>query len=102
MPWCENAACSKKGLKKEDVEFDDERELVLCKECYDKRSEPGLIIAKGNQKVDMSQWPLSYGVHFTSEEGFKAEVKFGDLGLSFHAPPEEIQKIFGSDDGHNE
>jgi hypothetical protein len=92
MPWCENSACGKTGLKPEEVEFDDDNKRILCKECFKNRV---TIIVRGReQPVSGDEWPFSYELHVTSSAGIQAKVGVGDLSIMFGAPISEIKKMF--------
>lgn len=97
MPWCENQHCRKSGLKKDDVEFDDDLHMVLCTGCYALRH-PGWVPpveGKPVLPVPPGDALLRYEVHFTSERGLAARVGYGDLSFSFMAPMSEIQRYLG-------
>jgi len=93
MPWCENEECKKTGLKKEEVEFDDENKQVLCKECYEKRK--GMVVLEPKLVPQDPGWPFSYGFEFTNQGGVEVHVKVGELALSLHASPQELKRLFG-------
>jgi hypothetical protein len=90
MPWCENKECGKTGLKRDEVEFDEENQKVLCKECYEKRQ----ILVPAEEPGTAASWPVTYGIQFTNDGGVRAHVKMGLIGLEFKAPPEELKRFF--------
>lgn len=96
MAWCDNRNCGKTNLLKTDVEFDEELKMVLCHGCYCLRH-PGWVpptdtmplpVAAGDPK-------LRYELRFTNEMGFAARIGFGDLVVSFHAPMQDIRRLWG-------
>ena len=97
MAWCENQNCNRVGLTKSEVEFDDERRMLLCQTCF-ASAHPGWVPPV--VVVDMRQ-PQSTGTRFDYEvklsrqEGFSAKVSYGDLRLAFHAPMGELKRYLG-------
>ena len=97
MAWCMNPRCGKKNISKNDVEFDEELQLVLCTGCYCLRH-PGWIppsqVEVMNLKAPESD-QVSYDVRLSSQEGFTARLGIGEVSLSLHATPAQIQKLLG-------
>ena len=97
MAWCQNPYCAKKGLSKNDVEFDEESDLVLCTNCYAIRH-PGWI-PDNTVRPSLSVPPLdmkkvAFEAHFTTERGFAARLGYGEVSVGFYASMEEIKKLF--------
>lgn len=98
MAWCMNPECGKKNLRKTQVEFDDEAQQVLCFDCFARRH-PGWY-----PKIDTPAvvYPLppgppawDYEVNLSSRDGFRARVSYGDVTVGFHAPPNDLRRLFG-------
>lgn len=93
MPFCQNQDCGKTELKREEVEFDDEKKLVVCQECY--AAEHGItILPTMKPKV-----PVEYDISITSKGGVKAELKVGEVTFGLEASPAQIQKLLKSNHG---
>lgn len=99
MAWCENPNCRKDGLRKADVEFDEDHKKVLCHGCY-ALHHPGWLPPA--ELVDCSvpdpataKPPITYEFSLTNTEGFKAKVVYGNTVLAFHAPMELLEKWMG-------
>ena len=89
MPWCQNPMCNKQNLRKEDVEFDEVRQAVLCLPCFQEAnpgSQPNAPIIPIREEA-----PLFYEIAINNREGLRAELRFRDVSLQFRAAPEELK-----------
>ena len=98
MPWCQNPMCGKQNLKKEDVEFDERRQAILCTPCYTQANPEAGPAAKVLEMMPKSG-PLVnghevfYELALNSTEGIRAEIRYRDLSLQFKAAPDEIHSF---------
>lgn len=87
MPWCENKDCGKKDLKKDEVVFDEKNHRVLCVPCGHKESvsqQPAIVTELVDKKY--------IGLHYTSDQGLKAEIMYGGAHMIFEASNDQIKK----------
>lgn len=99
MAWCMNPNCGKKGLKKEDVEFDEDLGMVLCTGCYCLRHPawvPPAQVEVLNMKPPFSDGGFKYDMRLNSDEGFTAKATYAGLNFAFHMPADEINKLLGT------
>jgi hypothetical protein len=93
-----NPRCGKKNISKNDVEFDDDLQMVLCTGCYCLRH-PGWIppsqVEVMNLKAPDSDVGFKYDIQLNNRDGFTARVGVGEVSLSFHATPHQIHKLLG-------
>lgn len=99
MAWCMNTRCGKQGLRKEDVEFDDDLRMVLCQGCYALRH-PGWVPPVDvvvQPPVAVLQVPekFSYEAHLTTENGFSARIGYGEVSLGVHISKSQFQRWLG-------
>lgn len=102
MAWCENPNCRKNGLRKADVEFDDDTRRVLCHGCY-ALIHPGWV--PPNEYVDLTDVvpdtkalmapKVGFAFQFTEADGLKAQLNYGGASIAFMAPMDELKKLFG-------
>jgi hypothetical protein len=98
MAWCENPTCGKKGLRKADVEFDENMNMVLCHGCY-VQAHPGWMppVEVVDLRDVVPQAPqVGYSFNFSDKDGLKASLSYGDISISFHAPTEDLRRLLGS------
>ncbi len=101
MAWCENQNCRKTGLRKADVEFDDDSKLVLCHGCM-ALTHPGwmppqeFVDLTGIVPVSVSH-ESQFGMHLqiNREDGIKASFSYGGISLAINVDNEEYRKFFG-------
>ena len=104
MPFCQNDQCKRTGLKREEVEFDDELQLVLCRPCYQRRHPPIEVeVRHGDEHIAapvkemLSMATLGeagFGLHFTTDKGLQLEGRYGSIVGAVKVPIDEIKKIF--------
>ena len=87
MPWCENDSCGKRGLKKDEVVFDEKNQKLLCVPCAESAQDQSLV----GELVDKT-W---FGVGYTSDQGLKAEVVHGGARLTINVSNEQFSKLLG-------
>lgn len=97
MAWCMNPKCGRQGLSKMEIEFDDSTKSVLCHSCYlathpEWTPDVPSVLYTRQQVVVEPAW--NYEFHVTSRDGFAARIGFGSINLSFHAPEQELRKLF--------
>lgn len=107
MPFCQNEQCKKIGLKRDEVEFDDELQMVLCRPCYQRRHPPievevrhqGENIAPPVKEMltAVADGEAGFGVHFTTDSGLQLEGRYGSIVAAVKVPMGEIKKIFDLD-----
>jgi hypothetical protein len=103
MAWCENEYCRKNGLRKADVEFDDDTHKILCHGCYS-LLHPGWIppaeyvdLTDAVPKVvrNVPREPhLGFAFQITDAGGIKAQVSYGGASIALQAPMEELKNLF--------
>ena len=102
MAWCENPNCMKTGLRKADVEFDDDSKLVLCHGCMT-LVHPGWIppaefvdLTGGIPRVVRNEPEARFGVaiQVNEQEGIKAALTYGSVSLALHIPADDYQRLF--------
>lgn len=98
MAYCNN--CSKVGLRKQDVEFCDSTNQILCHGCY-ALAHPGWM--PPSEVVDLSGEPssfnqpkLGFAIQITDGDGVLAKVSYGGFSVTVHAPAEDIRKLLGN------
>ena len=96
MAWCENDTCMKTGLRKADVEFCDDTKKVLCHGCY-ALAHPAWMPPV--EIVDMTDSTparpkVGYVLQMSDQDGLRAKLSYGGLSLTFHAPSDDLHKIF--------
>lgn len=91
MAWCENPECSKTGLRKEDVEFDEIRRQVLCRDCFCAVN-PDVIFDPPRALIRPPG--LQYELHLTSYSGLTAKVGQGDVSIGLNIPMDSLKKFF--------
>ena len=92
MAVCENATCGKTGLRKEDVEYDENLKLILCHGCY-VQAHPGWMPPSEIIDLTADVPALGYAFSINNIDGFRARVSYGGASVSFHAPTEDIRKL---------
>lgn len=96
MPFCQNPHCRKQNLKKEDVEFDEDRKMVLCTGCYCV-AHPGWVppaqVEVLGLKPPLTDGGFQYDISLSSRNGFTAKASYNDLHFTFHASPDELKKL---------
>lgn len=92
MPWCENDSCGKTGLRRDEIEFDEEEQLILCRPCYEERVGCQAVVLPAPAYVSLG---VTYGFHFTSEEGLKVDVQYRGVTAGLRATKEELSRLFG-------
>lgn len=90
MAWCDG--CSKSGLQKKDIEFDDATKKLLCIDCY-KLVHPDFVPTQILEAVPVPN--LSYELHLSQDRGLEAKVGYRGLSFSFHAPQQDIRRLLG-------
>ncbi len=90
MPWCENEGCGKRGLKKDEVVFDETHHRVLCVPCGQEASisDQGLV----GEVIDKT-W---FGVGYSSDQGLKAELVYGGAKLALKVDNDQIRRLLGA------
>lgn len=87
MPWCENEECQKRGLKKDEVVFNEKNRKVLCVPCGQAASVlDGELVTELLDKT----W---FGIGYTSDQGLKAELIHGGARLAFGMSNDQIMKL---------
>lgn len=87
MPWCENEGCDKHNLKKDEVVFDETNKKVLCVPCGQQASLSDQALV--GEVIDKT-W---FGVGYSSDQGFKAELIHQGAKLSLNVSNDQIQKL---------
>lgn len=81
MPHCED--CGTKEVRPADLHYSQELGKVVCPQC-----------TTNVPKVEAApKLPVSYGLHFTSDKGFKAEVAIGEAVFGLTVTPAQLQKM---------
>lgn len=102
MAWCENPHCKKTGLRKADVEFDEETRLVLCHGCMT-ITHPGWT--PPTEYVDLtgviptvvrSGPQFGMALQINEQDGIKAAFSYGGASLALHIPNEDLKRMFGT------
>ncbi len=103
--WCMNDNCRKTGLRKEDIEFDEELHAVLCHGCYSLRH-PGWV-PPVREFVDMtdsvpkvvrilpSAPRIGFAIQISDHDGVRAQLSYGGATLNLHAPVSELARLVG-------
>lgn len=102
MAWCENPDCQKQGLRKQDVEFCDDRHLVLCHGCY-ALAHPGwtpppeyVDLSGYRQAVSVPIQPkVGFAIQISDQEGLKARLSYGNANVAVHIPMDDIRGMTG-------
>lgn len=95
MSRCENPNCNKDNLRKADVEFDEDRKMVLCHGCY-ALVHPGWLPPEEIVDLIPREKPeFKYEISLSKEQGLKARVAYGELAVSVHAPMDELKRYLG-------
>lgn len=89
MPRCEKDGCGKKNLKPEEVVYDENSNLLLCKSCAENSDNIIYLIPHRHQEG------LFYDVRITSSEGLKADVRVDGSSFSFEVSNDDFKKLFG-------
>jgi hypothetical protein len=102
MAWCENPHCGKTGLRKADVEFDDESRRVLCHGCMT-LIHPGWV--PPNEYVDLTGFiptvvrtepQFGMAIQINEQDGIKAAFSYGGMSLTLHIPNEDLRNMLGT------
>ena len=89
MPWCEN--CEKRGLKTNEIAFDEKNHRVLCIPCAETSAVTSNDEALKGEIVDKT-W---FGVGYTSDHGLKAELIYGGARLTVNVSNDQISRLMG-------
>lgn len=90
MPWCENVECGKRDLKKDQVVFDDRHQKVLCIPCGQQAAQEDPVVM--GEVVEKT----FFGLHYTSDQGFHAELVHRGVRLDLRASNEQISQALNS------
>ncbi len=92
MAWCQK--CGRQGISKNDVEFCEETQKVLCHPCYS-LFHPAWNPAEVVQELPLAPPQLTYEIQLTSANGLSAKLGMGNAVIGFHMPMPELQRVFG-------
>jgi hypothetical protein len=102
VAWCENPNCGKTGLRKADVEFDDDSRLVLCHGCMTV-VHPGWVppeefvdLTGVIPRVVRTESSFGMAIQVNDEDGIKAAFSYGGISLAIHVPNEDLKRLLES------
>ena len=96
MPWCQNPLCGRQNLSKEEVEYDDLRQVLLCLPCFQaanpQAAAPADILRMIPKNGPMfNGHPVFYELSVNSTDGLRAQLRYRELAFEVRASPDELK-----------